>query len=57
MTRFFVASDLLSQDIIRLEGENAAHAKVLRLKNGEQVLVCDGDGAECLCEVMVSNGS
>ena len=57
MTRFFVASDLLTQDIIRLEGENAAHAKVLRLKNGEQVLVCDGDGAECLCEVMMSNGS
>ena len=34
-----------------LTGENAAHAKVLRLKPEEQVLVCDGEGAECLCVV------
>jgi hypothetical protein len=40
-----------------LTGENAQHAKVLRLKCGEQVLVCDGEGAECLCTVSdVSDG-
>lgn len=51
MTRFFVEPNHMLADEIMLEGENAAHAKVLRLKIGEQVLVCDGQGNECLCQV------
>ena len=51
MTRFFVPKDTLLLDNIVLTEENAAHAKVLRLKTGEQVLVCDGQGNECLCSV------
>lgn len=51
MTRFFVEPEELAQDDLCLTGENAAHAKVLRLKPGEQVLVCDGQGSECLCAV------
>lgn len=51
MTRFFVAPEELNENFLVLTGENAAHAKVLRLKNGEQVLVCDGEGRECLCTV------
>ncbi len=51
MTRFFVEPGQLQQDMIALTGENAAHAKVLRLKAGEEVLVCDGQGHECLCKV------
>ena len=54
MTRFFVSPEELGNDNIQLEGENASHAKVLRLKAGEQVLVCDGAGNECLCEIMDS---
>ena len=38
-------------DTLTLTGENAQHAKVLRLKSGEQVLVCDGAGMECVCAV------
>lgn len=53
MTRFFVESTALNDEIIELVGENAQHAKVLRLKAGEQVLVCDGEGQEALCEVSV----
>ena len=52
MTRFFVTPGEMTGDTIVLTGENAAHAKVLRLKSGEQVLVCDGEGQECLCAVM-----
>ncbi len=52
MTRFFVTSGELLQGQILLTGENAQHAKVLRLKAGEQVLVCDGQGREALCEVV-----
>ena len=51
MTRFFVEPQELKSDFLVLTGENAQHAKVLRLKNGEEVLVCDGQGRECLCTV------
>ena len=54
MTRFFVSPEELGSDNIQLVGENASHAKVLRLKAGEQVLVCDGEGKECLCAVVDS---
>ena len=54
MTRFFVSPEEMTGDTILLTGENAAHAKVLRLKSGEQVLVCDGEGQECLCAVVDS---
>lgn len=51
MTRFFVTADELQQEELILHGENAKHAKVLRLKCEEEVLVCDGQGRECLCAV------
>lgn len=51
MVRFFVKPEELQPDFLVLTGENAQHAKVLRLKNGELVLVCDGQGSECVCTV------
>ncbi len=51
MTRFFVEPTALLSDSPTLTGENAQHAKVLRLKEGEEVLLCDGMGRECLCAV------
>ena len=56
MTRFFVAKEELEKQEIVLSGENAAHAKVLRLKAGEEVLVCDGQGKEALCRVSEEDG-
>ena len=49
MTRFFVEEQ--SGDALRLTGENFQHARVLRLKPGERLLVCDGQGEEALCAV------
>ena len=51
MVRFFVEPERLLGDTLTLTGENAQHARVLRLKRGEQVLVCDGRGMECLCRI------
>ena len=51
MVRFFVTAEELQQEAPVLTGENAQHAKVLRLKAGEQVLLCDGEGQEALCAV------
>ena len=56
MVRFFVNPEELAGETLCLTGENAQHAKVLRLKAGEQVLVCDGEGRECLCEVLDAAG-
>ena len=51
MTRFFVTPEEMQPEFMVLTGDNAAHAKVLRLKNGEEVMVCDGQGNECICTV------
>ena len=51
MVRFFVSPAEMSLERITLTGDNAQHAKVLRLKAGEEVLLCDGEGNECLCRV------
>lgn len=56
MTRFFVDADSLGEHTLILTGDNAAHAKVLRLKNGEEVLVCNGADKEALCRVSEQNG-
>lgn len=51
MTRFFVEPEEMALENPALTGENAKHAKVLRMKVGEQLLLCDGEGMECLCAV------
>ena len=51
MTRFFVSNEEMQPNFIVLTGENASHARVLRLKLGEQVKVCDGNGQECICTI------
>lgn len=51
MIRFFVSPEDMVDNFIVLKGENASHAKVLRIKAGEHVIVCDGAGRECICTV------
>ena len=46
MPRFFLAPELLSADAALLTGEHAAHAKVLRLRAGDAVTLCDGAGTD-----------
>ena len=56
MTRFFVSSQDIADEQPVLKGDNAAHAKVLRLRVGEQIILCDGHGTECLCCVEANDG-
>lgn len=49
MPRFFVEQLPPAGSRYTLAGENADHAKVLRLKPGETVTLCDGAGLECAC--------
>ena len=46
MPRFFVPPEVLRGNCAVLTGEQAAHAKVLRLSPGETVTLCDGAGWE-----------
>ena len=51
MPRFFAPAQQLREDTITLTGENAAHAKVLRLHAGDEVTVCDGEGTDYSCVI------
>lgn len=51
MPRFFLPEAADGAGFLVLTGENAAHAKVLRLKPGEHVSVCDGRGVDYHCVV------
>ena len=51
MPRFFVDKEEIGENFTLLTGENAAHAKVLRLKNGDEVTLCDGEGTDYRCTV------
>ena len=57
MPRFFLPKQEIGSSFLVLTGENAAHAKVLRLKNGDDVTICDGEGTDYICTVSdVANG-
>ena len=51
MPRFFVEPDALAGKFAVLTGQAAAHAKVLRLREGDRVTLCTGDGTDHLCTV------
>ena len=51
MPRFFLPGSLTGERFLTLSGEHAQHAKVLRLRQGEAVTVCDGEGREYACTV------
>jgi len=52
MVRFFVTPEELAAGTVTLTGENAQHAWVLRLKEEEEVILCDGEGKECIASVI-----
>jgi len=49
--RFFVGSKDIVADEIVLKDENAAHAFVLRLAIGEEVVICDGSAIDYHCVI------
>lgn len=52
MYRFYVEPSQRSENTIEITGEDVNHIKnVLRMKNGEQLVLCDGAGTDWLCEL------
>jgi 16S rRNA (uracil1498-N3)-methyltransferase len=53
MPRFFVGKSDVSCDFIDISGEDYNHIrKVLRLKSGDRITVCDGEGTDYLVEIV-----
>ena len=51
MPKFFLAPEDTAGKTLVLTGEQYNHAKVLRLRSGDEVTVCDGCGTDFLCTV------
>ena len=51
MPRFFMAGSNFSGGAVLITGADAEHAKVLRLKIGDAIVVCDGDSTDHHCTI------
>jgi len=52
MQKFFVNTCDIDQKVVVLSGNNAKHVSFsLRMAPGERIVVCDGRGTDCLCEI------
>ena len=51
MARFFMAGGNFAGGTVLITGADAEHAKVLRLKIGDRIIVCDGDKTDHHCTV------
>lgn len=50
MHRFYVKDVQIQDENITITGPDVNHIKnVLRLKQGEQIIICDGQGKDCYC--------
>lgn len=55
MPRFFITDADLSGETIIIRGRDAEHIKVLRLREGEELTVCDGKGTDYKCRLLRSD--
>ncbi len=51
MARFFLAASNIAGGTVLITGADAEHAKVLRLKIGDSIIVCDGEKTDHRCTV------
>ncbi|HUI44591.1 MAG TPA: 16S rRNA (uracil(1498)-N(3))-methyltransferase [Nitrospirota bacterium] len=56
LPRFFISPDQISGAIIRVADEDVRHiVNVLRMKTGDELLLCDGEGTEYRTRIAVLN--
>ena len=50
MHRFYVSKDQIDENNITISGQDVNHIKnVLRMKSGDEIVICDGQGKDCYC--------
>ena len=55
MPRFFIAGTNLAGGRAILKGRDAEHVRVLRLRVGEDVTICDGQGTDYKCRLVYAD--
>ena len=55
MPRFFIAGTNLAGGMAVLRGRDAEHVRVLRLRPGEELTICDGEGTDYRCRLVSSD--
>lgn len=57
MYRFYVTPEQIRDEKIEIVGEDVNHIRnVLRMRRGEKVVLCDGDGTDYICELAQTEG-
>ncbi len=51
MPRFFMAGSNIGKGVAVISGSDAAHIKVLRMKLGDRLVICDGEGNDHQCRI------
>lgn len=52
MARFFMAGTNIAGGMAIIKGRDAEHVRVLRLRPGEDVIICDGKGTDYRCRLV-----
>ena len=55
MPRFFIAGTNLLGGTAIIRGRDAEHVRVLRLKPGEDMIICDGQGTDYKCRLVYAD--
>ena len=55
MARFFMAGTNIAGGTAIIRGRDAEHVKVLRLRPGEDVVICDGQGTDYKCRLVAAD--
>ncbi len=56
MARFFMAGTNINGARAVIRGRDADHIKVLRIRPGEDIIICDGEGTDYKCRLVYSDG-
>ena len=52
MPRFFMAGSNICGSSISITGADADHIKVLRMRAGDSLVICDGEGVDRRCRLV-----
>jgi len=55
MARFFMAGTNLMGGMAIMRGRDAEHVRVLRMRPGEELIICDGEGTDYKCRLVSSD--
>ena len=55
MPRFFMAGSNFKGGTVYIRGRDAEHVRVLRLRPGEDVVICDGEGTDYKCRLVTAD--